>query len=251
MSKLKPKTRKLLIVLGVILAIIAIYMIFIRVHVFHKPGGHGDIYALLVEENWDNTWGDTMSFSEDGGYSAWDGGGSPVGTSDLTPNFTFDEKHRSVRIFGDFFLFNEMYKITYIDPNFLVTTAPLPYTSSYWTYNGDFPDSVQYALDENWIYVQVHKLDNGKITIAPYDHVDGNAETAKYISQIRLAPFWKCYSATADDLGKEAEELPLLSGDDRKALIKEHGTAFVKFNFRGKITDVVFIELEIAKSDEQ
>lgn len=245
MNKLKPKTRRRLIVLGIILSIIAIYMIFIRVHVFHKPGGHGDIYALLVEENWRDADGNERSFNETGGYSAWDGGGSPVGGSDLTPNYTFDEKHRSVRIFGDFFLFNEMHKITYIDPNFLVTTAPLPYTDAYMRFIRGMPDSAEDALRDNWIYVQVHKLDNGKITIGPYDHVDGNTETAKYISQIKLAPNWKCYTATTDDLGKEAEELPLLSGDDRKALIKEHSTAFVKFNFRGKITDIVFIELEI------
>lgn len=242
MSKSKTKKLGLLIASGIILLIVAIYFVFIRVHVPHKPEKHGSVYSLLTETYWEDNWSNTLSFSTDGKYY-YHYDGSPVDASDLTPNYSFDEKNRSIRVYGDIFLFNFRQKITYIDPNYLVLTRPLPDTSAFMKYNPDLPDSFRYALEDNWIFVQVHKLEDGKITIAPYNHGETEEDSTRYISQFKLKTNWKCYMATSEDYGKEIKELPLLSGDERKALIKEHSTALVRFTARGKISEIVFFDL--------
>ena len=238
MSKLKPSLKRLIIIFAAILLLVAVYFAFIRVHVVHKPESHGNVYSLLTEHSWDDHLSNTLTFTADGEYY-YHYDGSPVDFSDLTPNYSFAEKNRSIKIFGDNFLLNSKKKITYIDRNYLVLTSPLPQTQSFMTYNPDLPDTFEYALEDNWIFVQLHSLGKGKTTVAPYNYEDGDTTTC-----LKTTLGVKCYIATSEDMGKEVKELEGLSNDKVQQLIDNHSTAFVRFNARGKITQVVFFKLE-------
>ena len=238
MSKLKPSLKRLIIIFGAILLLVAIYFAFIRVHIPHKPEKYGNVYSLLTEHDWDDHLSNTLSYTADGEYY-YHYDGSPVDFSDLTPNYSFDEKYRSIKVFGDNFLFTSKQKITYIDRNYLVLTKPLPQTQSFMTYNPDLSDMFKYALEDNWIFVQLHSLGNGKATVAPYDYKEDDALTT-----LKTTLGFKCYIATSEDINKEVKELDRLSEDKAQNMIDSQSTAFIRFNARGKITQVVFFELE-------